>query len=181
MALMKFHGNDIAGGGLSVIQMTTAEYLANKATLDASDLIVELTDDETSADATDVNYTAGVTVKEALDDINAVNDASLVEALTPTVPTLLVGSIYSDRTFYYKKGTKVIMAIGVQGLTEGTSTQILFTLPQGYRPYKNIGLRGTGLSFDNDCAIFIYTNGNVSVRQTVDGGAFGYIEFDAFN
>ena len=44
MALMKFHGLDIAGGGMSMIKKTWDEYLADKEGFDASDLLIEITD-----------------------------------------------------------------------------------------------------------------------------------------
>lgn len=41
-----YKGDSIAGGGLSVLSMTKAEYLANQAVYDASDNIIEITDDD---------------------------------------------------------------------------------------------------------------------------------------
>lgn len=71
MAKMKYHGLDIAGGGLSVVQMTRAQYEANKTALDASDLLIEITDDvDAVATAEQIVY-GNTNVEDALDAINA--------------------------------------------------------------------------------------------------------------
>jgi len=46
MAIQYYHGVPIGGGGVSVIRITNAEYLANKQALDNSDLFIDIIDEE---------------------------------------------------------------------------------------------------------------------------------------
>lgn len=77
MAISIYHGNIIGGGGTSIIQVTKAQYNANKDVYDASEAIIEITDgteddiisaDEIAYDNTSSGLSAE-TVQDAIDEI----------------------------------------------------------------------------------------------------------------
>ena len=131
--------------------------------------------------ASDIEYSSGVTVKQAIDSENKPNTASYLYKPTVTEPTLTTGDNHNHRTYYYKHGTKVCLSIGVKNLSVGLMTQSLFTLPSGYRPRYALSMACCGYSFDKSSSIQILDNGGVVVQYTQDQGCFGYIEFDAYS
>lgn len=81
MAISIYHGNIIGGGGTSIIQVTKAQYNANKDVYDASEAIIEITDetedniisaDEIAYDNTSSGLSAE-TIQDAIDEIGAIS------------------------------------------------------------------------------------------------------------
>ena len=110
----------------------------------------------------------------------AVNDASVLCTVTPTVPTLDTGTHYTGvgGCWYYKIGHRVCVHVGVEGLTSG-STATLWYLPAGYRPLNHISVVGTGSSMTNYARLRISPEGRVFVNANA-ASACVYVEFDAF-
>ena len=127
----------------------------------------------TSAQLAAVN--SGITANDL-----AVNDASVLCTVTPTVPTLDTGTHYTGvgGCWYYKIGHRVCVHVGVEGLTSG-STATLWYLPTGYRPLNHISVVGTGSSMTNYVRLRISPEGRVFVNANA-ASACVYIEFDAF-
>ena len=171
------------GTGSNIFEVTQAEYDALKqaGTLVRNALYVISDGDNLNATASDIEYSSGVSVKQAISSENTPNTASYLYKPTVTEPTLTNGTSHNHRTWYYKHGTRVCMSIGVSGLTTGLSGRQLFTLPSGYRPRLSLSMICCGYSFDKLSAIQILDNGNVVVQYTQDQGCFAYIEFDAYS
>lgn len=98
--------------------------------------------------------------------------------------TPLVGTNYSGygNCYYYKKGSRVHVHVGLQNLTPN-STAIIFTLPQEYRPYTQIYAKGTGTSLSRiSTTAIIDANGSISVT-TLDGDTYfgADIDYDAYS
>ena len=113
------------------------------------------------------------------------NDAT---KLLPTsiiqIPTYNTGfTIEPSFSYYYKKGTRVCLAIGVKK-TAGTAFDhdTVCTLPTGYRPYKETFFKGCGgsVATGTSSSISIKTNGDVYVWISSNATVYAYIEFDAF-
>lgn len=115
------------------------------------------------------------------DELAEINNANLINQNSVISITPTTGSNYSayGNSWYYKKGTKVHVHIGVQGLT-ANSYVTLFTLPAGYRPRSIIPIVGFGSSFSVIVAGQIYTNGEITIYSTSSYCAFE-TEFEAFN
>lgn len=118
-------------------------------------------------------------VNEVDDLANKYNDASVLCTATINEPTLSHGSSVSNRTYYYKKGTKVFVSIAVSGLTPN-GQQELFQLPQGYRPQSILLSLGCNSNFALDDVFLIKADGWVEMRKNSTADAFGFFEFDAF-
>ena len=130
--------------------------------------------------SSDIEYSSGVTVADAISSENTPNTASYLYKPTVTEPTLTNGSNYNHRTFYYKHGTRVCVYIGVSGLLT-SSYQSLFSLPTGYKPRVDVVVKMSGYLFANTTTVRIKSTGDVSIENAQDEGAFGYVEFDAYS
>ena len=119
--------------------------------------------------------------KAKIDNDFAVNDPSVLCTVTPIEPTLDAGAHYDSfgGCWYYKIGHRVRVHIGVSGLTANTTT-VLWTLPQGYRPYSGIAFTGQSSVYSNYARCRVLENGEVRVNA-VSTYAVAYIEFDAFS
>ena len=118
------------------------------------------------------------------DDL-AINDPTVLCGITPIYPTLDVGNNSSalGSTYYYKIGHRVHVHLGATGLTQ-SSTQVMFTLPAGYRPLTTVGVCCLGSSFTTYSRIRVggastSSPGAVSVNPTT-GGVLADFDFDAF-
>lgn len=121
--------------------------------------------------------TAGTTA-EAIAKSNAYNDSSILCTATVIKPTLTNGSSVNNRTYYYKKGSRVFVSIAVSGLT-ANANQLLFTLPSGYRPSTIILPFGCDDSFNMNTVLLVKTDGSVEMRKNATQ-AYAFFEFDAF-
>lgn len=136
--------------------------------------------------AADVNYDneisglASQTVQEAIDEnaeaISALNSSPEVINITP-----ISGSNYSGygNCYYYKKGSRVHIHIGIQGLTGGVNTTISI-LPSGYRPSSLISAIGFGTGWSEKAVLLITQNGELNV-QSEGSYAMIDVEYDAFS
>ena len=111
-----------------------------------------------------------------INDNNIVLDSSNVIQFTPTS-----GSAYSTygNCYYYKKGSRVHVHIGISGLTANTVTGI-YTLPEGFRPNHFISSTGMGASMAGISAIQIDSNGGIAVRSP-QAYALIQIDFDVIS
>lgn len=127
----------------------------------------------TSAQLAAVN--SGITASDL-----AVDDASVLCTVTPIVPTLDTGSHYSTfgGCYYYKIGYRVHVHIGVSGLTSGTTADLWY-MPEGYRPYANVSVVGTGSSMTNYGRLRISTTGRVYINANAANACVD-VEYDAF-
>ena len=96
-----------------------------------------------------------------INDNNIVLDSSNIIPITPTSGSNY--SAYGD-CYYYKKGSRVHVHIGISGLTANTVTGI-YTLPEGFRPNHFISSAGMGGSMANISIIQIDSNGGIAVRS----------------
>ena len=96
-----------------------------------------------------------------INDNNIVLDSSNIIPITPTSGSNY--SAYGD-CYYYKKGSRVHVHIGISGLTANTVTGI-YTLPEGFRPNHFISSAGMGGSMANISTIQIDSNGGIAVRS----------------
>lgn len=96
-----------------------------------------------------------------INDNNIVLDSSNVIQFTPTS-----GSAYSTygNCYYYKKGSRVHVHIGISGLTANTNTGI-YTLPAGFRPNHFLSGTGIGGNMASISTIQIDSAGLVTVRS----------------
>lgn len=91
------------------------------------------------------------------------------------------GSNYSGygNCYYYKKGSRVHVHIGIQGLTEGVNTTISI-LPSGYRPASLISAIGFGTGWSEKAVLLVTQNGELNV-QSEGSYAMIDVEYDAFS
>lgn len=110
----------------------------------------------------------------------AVNNASVLCTVTPIVPTLDTGTHYATfgGCYYYKIGYRVHVHIGVSGLTSGTTADLWY-MPEGYRPYANVSVVGTGSSMTNYGRLRISTTGRVYINANAANACVD-VEYDAF-
>ena len=129
------------------------------------------------------NSTSGLTadnVQEAIDE-----NAAAIGALnsSPDVINIILisGANYSGygNCYYYKKGSRVHIHIGIQGLTEDTSTTIA-VLPAGYRPSSVILAIGFGSSWTEKATLLVTQNGELNI-QSEGTYAMADVEYDAFS
>lgn len=80
--------------------------------------------------------------------------------------------------YYYKIGTKVHVHLGIS--VPDTAIKIIYTLPQGYRPYSRVGNSGCGSNIQNTGGIQIDTDGIIKAGS-LEGYVLVDIEYDAFN
>lgn len=114
------------------------------------------------------------------DDL-AVNDASVRCTATRIYPTLTNGNSRAayGGTYYYKIGSRVVVHIGVDGLTANTATE-LFYLPTGfYNTDGTYGFVGNGSSMSNYARLRIENTGLVHVSSA---GSYANVtvEYDVF-
>ena len=107
------------------------------------------------------------------------NDASLLHQNYIDI-TPIVGSNYAGygNSWYYKKGTKVHIHIGVQGLTANTSNQIT-TLPKGFIPKSPIAVLGVGAGFQDIAYCQINNDGVMTLQSSSTYGLID-VEYDAY-
>lgn len=136
--------------------------------------------DSSKQDALTAAQMAAVDSGITSDDL-AVNDHSVICAVTPIVPTLNTGTHYSTYggCWYYKIGSRVRLHIGVNGLTASTQTT-LWTMPAGYRPRSGIAFTGQGSSSANYSRCRVTSAGDVWVNVSSGVLATAYCEYDAF-
>lgn len=121
-------------------------------------------------------------VLELNSNVEPINDPSIllkesdVVSVTPSNCSNYSG--YGN-TYYYKKGTRVHVHIGVQGLTAGTLANV-FTLPIGFRPKTLTGFHGVGSVLTTVAGCQIDTNGSVKIMCASSQYALFDMEFDAF-
>ena len=111
----------------------------------------------------------------------AVNDASVKCTATRIYPTLTNGNSRAayGGVYYYKIGSRVVVHIGVDGLTANTDTELFF-LPTGfYNTDGTYGFVGNGSSMSNYARLRIENTGRVHVSSA---GTYANItvEFDVF-
>lgn len=84
---------------------------------------------------------------------------SELNTITPTA-----GENYSSfgNSFYYKKGSKVHVHLGLYQLTVN-SGNVVFTLPEGYRPSYQLGFIGQGQTATTVSGIVVSTSGAITV------------------
>lgn len=75
MATIMYDGKQIAGGGVSIVHMTEQQYLQNKTALDASDLLIEITDKDYPVEADNIGFTpptgmSATNVQDAVEEVN---------------------------------------------------------------------------------------------------------------
>ena len=109
-------------------------------------------------------------------ELSKVNSSPEVIDITP-----ISGSNYSGygNCYYYKKGSRVHIHIGIQGLTGGVNTTISI-LPSGYRPSSLISAIGFGTSWSEKAVLLITQNGELNV-QSEGSYAMIDVEYDAFS
>lgn len=122
----------------------------------------------------------GDEVPVGYEEISEINDKDLllnsnnIINFTPTNGTAYenFGSCY-----YYKKGTRVHIHLGLSGLSNSNTR--VFTLPAGYRPYTTVGGVSLGDSLLTRAGYEVGVGGAIVVNS-----AYGYmladIEYDAF-
>lgn len=114
--------------------------------------------------------------------VNVKNDASLLMSSNDVIPiTPLVGSNYGNygNSYYYKKGTKVHVHLGLSGLTANTSNTV-FQLPEGYRPQTIMPIHGLGQGMGYPIAGQVSGSGTINVYPEKGYAIFDF-EFEAFN
>jgi hypothetical protein len=79
--------------------------------------------------------------------------------------------------YYYKKGTRVHLHLGLSGLSN--SNVNIFTLPKGYKPYSLLGGVAQADSLTTRAGYEINANGEITVNSS-RGYMLADIEFDAF-
>ena len=97
MATIYHNGNQIAGGGVSIVHMTEAQYLANKQTLDASDLLIEITDKDYALTSDLIEYDNTESSLSASNIQNAITELD-TSKLSDTLPLYAAGVDYSILT-----------------------------------------------------------------------------------
>lgn len=173
------------GNGTDIFEVTQAEYdaLVQAGTLVHNALYVITDAPNLNETAKQISYDGGADTVwdkvEAVDKLaNKYNDASLLCTATIIEPQLSNGTSVNNRTYYYKKGTRVFVSIAVSGLTPN-SNQLLFTLPSGYRPSTIILPIGCDDSFNTNTVLLVKTDGNIEMRKNATQ-AYAFFEFDAF-
>lgn len=106
-------------------------------------------------------------------DSSIVLDSSNINFFTPTS-----GSSYVTygKCYYYKKGSKVHVHIGISDLTANTNTAI-YTLPEGFRPNHLLSGIGVSGNISNTSFGLIDNTGLITVRSPQQY-ALIQIEFD---
>ena len=126
-----------------------------------------------SAGAWDSGKVAATNIDTELSSLNSSPDVINI--------ILISGANYSGygNCYYYKKGSRVHIHIGIQGLTEDTSTTIA-VLPAGYRPSSVILAIGFGSSWTEKATLLVTQNGELNI-QSEGTYAMADVEYDAFS
>lgn len=107
-----------------------------------------------------------------------VRAASYDTSITPNT-----GSNYSSygESYYYKKGTRVHVHLGLQGLTAASANSII-TLPSGYRPRNQVAFKGIGGTALSNSTMLITSAGVVTVYPE-SGQTYACVDadFDAYS
>lgn len=117
-----------------------------------------------------------ITKEFKINNENIYLDSTNIIPITPTSGSNY--STYGD-CYYYKKGSRVHVHIGISGLTANTNTAI-FTLPTGFRPNHFLSGTGIGASMSNISVIQIDINGGITVRSP-NQYALIQIDFDVIS
>ena len=106
-----------------------------------------------------------------LNNASAFMPNSELNAVTPTA-----GENYNPfgGTWYFKRGSRVYVHIGVNNLTPNAGN-IIFTLPEGYRPGYQYGCIGQGQTATSISGVVVATSGTVTVYGTT---AYCCCDFD---
>lgn len=136
--------------------------------------LIEFQDGVTKGNAETFNHN--------FNEVGATNDSSLlinesdIIAITPSV-----GANYGNygSSWYYKKGTKVHVHLGLSGLT-ANNTNDIFVLPEGYRPKGLIGITGLGEGMYQVIGGQVTTIGEIKIYPLNEYALFD-VEFDAFS
>ena len=109
-------------------------------------------------------------------ELSKVNSSPEVINITP-----ISGSNYSGygNCYYYKKGSRVHVHIGIQGITGGVNTTISI-LPSGCRPSSLISAIGFGAGWSEKAVLLVTQNGELNV-QSEGSYAMIDVEYDAFS
>lgn len=121
-------------------------------------------------------------VKEGLDKVLEMNNPDILLDKKEVINiTPLVGSNYEiyGNSYYYKKGSKVYLHMGLSGLTANTSKTV-FVMPVGYRPYSRISISGQGSGYNTTCGGELKTDGTLILTSTSTYAVFS-VEYDSFN
>lgn len=121
-------------------------------------------------------------VEDAIGEVNKINDANLLMSSSDVIPiTPTTGSNYGNygNSYYYKKGTKVHVHLGLSGLTPNASS-VVFTLPEGYRPKDIPPIIGLGQGVNEIIGGQVQGYGEIMIYPTSQYALFDF-EFDAFN
>lgn len=102
-------------------------------------------------------------------------DVSRIKPITPTHASVTNHPGYGN-SYYYKIGSKVHVHLGLKINT--TETVTICTLPQGYRPYSSVALRGIGSSVATQSGFLITSTGEITVNAPNGYGCVD-IDFDA--
>lgn len=108
--------------------------------------------------ASDIEYSAGVSVADELD---ALSNTS--EVFTPTLQNVSTSSGASEKIWYYKSGKVVTMIVDII-LAQTSQNLLIFSLPSGYRPPVNMTLTAQAFGSQTNTTRYctIYGNGNVA-------------------
>ena len=164
-----YKGDSIAGGGLSVLSMTKAEYLANQAVYDASDNIIEITDDDDLAvTAEQIAYDSNQNVKQKIDEMETSTGVTLTS--TSAKYTLLNSSIATSK--YDVRSGICVVSLGIQVITPNTSSEVInSSLPTS--EYNTIPVPQPADYELNDTSLrVLYQSGNLYARGGVAGHAY---------
>ena len=117
----------------------------------------------------------------SINDANKKLDSSILK--TPTDINTDFGDNY-NRCRYYKVGTRVVLNVSLvkKNTSQGFSNVLLFTLPEGYRPFTVLAGRGCAYPQTpaNNSTIQVYADGSV-YGTSADSHIHCLIVFDAFN
>lgn len=154
--------------------------------------LIDSNDITVSQSGTDIQLNTAISVQtldtrisnlqNSVNELTDKNDASLkmivsdINTITP-----LVGNNHENygNSWYYKKNTKVYVHLGLNGLTANT-TQTVFNMPEGFRPYSKIALLGQGASYTSLAGGEIGTDGTIKINSTSQYAMIN-VEYDAFN
>lgn len=160
--------------GIPVEELTQAQYDALPEASKLDEKLYLITDGDSGWEAESVEYDntdSGLTadnVQDAIDELDdAVDEFIIPKSITDLIkPTLQNGSHYQQGCRYIKIGCFVYVLISVE-FSSAPSNQVLFALPQGYKPIINSEITVSGGGSYNakaQCQINA-SSGNVSVTS----------------
>ena len=122
----------------------------------------------------------GDEVPVGYEEVSEINNPVLLLSSSDVIrftPTNASAHNFYGGCYYYKKGTKVHLHLGLSGLSN--SNVNIFTLPKGYRPYTLLGGVSQADSLTTRAGYEINANGVINVNSS-HGYMLADIEFDAF-